>query len=78
MKSNQKLTVLFWHRKSKADASGMAPIICRISIDGSEAEFSIGKKVSSGHWDTEAKKAKGGSEARSINKRIIQISADLE
>lgn len=78
MKSNQKLTVLFWHRKSKADAIGMAPIICRISIDGSDAEFSIGKKVSSEHWDTEAKKAKGGSEARSINKRIIQISADLE
>ncbi len=46
MKSNQKLTVLFWHRKSKADANGLAPIICRISIDGSEAEFSIGKKVS--------------------------------
>jgi len=53
MKSNQKLTVLFWHRKSKADASGMSLINCRISIDGSEAEFSVGKKVSSGHWDTE-------------------------
>lgn len=78
MKSNQKLTVLFWHRKSKADANGLAPIICRISIDGSEAEFSIGKKVSIGHWDTEAKKAKGGAEARIINKRITQISADLE
>lgn len=78
MKSNQKLTVLFWHRKSKADASGMAPIICRISIDGAEAEFSIGRKVRAKQWDTEAKKAKGGAEARSINKRIIQISSDLE
>ena len=36
MKSNQKLSVLFWHRKSKVDANGYAPIICRISIDGED------------------------------------------
>lgn len=45
MKSNQKMTLLFWHCKSKADGNGNAPIICRISIDDEEEELSIGRKV---------------------------------
>jgi len=46
MKNHQKLTLLFWHRKSKADAKGNAPIICRISIEGEESEeLAIGKKM---------------------------------
>ena len=45
MKSNQTLTILFWHRKSKADTKGFAPIICRISLDGLHEEFSIARKV---------------------------------
>jgi uncharacterized membrane protein len=45
MKSNQTLKVLFWHRKSKADSRGLTPIICRISIDGEDAEFSTTLKA---------------------------------
>jgi len=78
MKSNQKLTVLFWHRKSKADASGHAPIICRISIDGNDEEFSIGRKASLKDWDAESKKVTGGLEYKKTNLKIAQISADLE
>jgi len=78
MKSNQKLTLLFWHRKSKADAMGYAPVICRISIDGSEEEFPIGRKVRLNDWDTENKKAKGGLEAKKTNQKIAQVTADLE
>ncbi|WP_410429570.1 hypothetical protein [Pedobacter lusitanus] len=45
MKSNQNLSILFWHRKSKADINGYAPIICRISIDGKQTEFSIARRM---------------------------------
>ena len=45
MKNNQKLSVRFWHRKSKADETGSAPIMCCITVDTSNTEFSIGKKI---------------------------------
>jgi len=41
MKSNQKLALLFWHRKSKADKNGFAPVICRITIDDNSDPASI-------------------------------------
>lgn len=78
MKSNQTLSLLFWHRKSKADAMGYAPIICRISIDGLDAELSTGQKVHLEKWDLNAKKAMGGPEAKKINSKICQIQAALE
>ena len=60
MKNNQNLTLLFWHRKSKADAKGYAPVICRITIEGEEPEeLSIGRKVHLKDWDVENKWAKG-------------------
>ena len=78
MKSNQKLTLLFWHRKSKADNNGCAPIICRISIDGDEEEMSIGRKVHLNNWDAEKKKAFGGAEEKKTNQKIAQVTSDLE
>jgi site-specific recombinase XerD len=78
MKNHQKLTLLFWHRKSKADAKGNAPIICRISIEGEIfEELAIGKKVHLKNWDVEYKKAKGGSQEKATNQKINEISVDL-
>lgn len=78
MKSNQTLTILFWHRKSKADAKGFAPIICRISIDGMNEEFSIARKVHISNWNLSAKRATSCSDAKSINSTINRIQSDLE
>jgi len=78
MKNNQKLTVLFWHRKSKADETGSAPIICRITVDSSEAEFSIGKKIPAKNWNSKTKRVYGCLDAKLINSRINQIETDLE
>lgn len=78
MKSNQKLTILFWHRKSKADENGNAPIICRISIDGDEEEISLGKKVHQDNWDCVDKQARGGVEAKKTNSKIAEMTVDLE
>lgn len=78
MKNNQKLSILFWHRKSKADETGSAPIMCRITVDSSEAEFSIGKKIQAKYWNSKAKRAYGCQQAKQFNSRINQIETDLE
>lgn len=80
MKNHQKLTLLFWHRKSKADAKeGYAPVICRISIEGEESEeLAIGRKVHTANWDIKNKKAKGGFEAKKTNFKILEVTVDLE
>jgi site-specific recombinase XerD len=78
MKNNQHLTLLFWHRKSKADAKGYAPVICRITIEGEEPEeLSIGRKVHLNDWDVENKRAKGGSEGRKTNLKMNEVEVDL-
>ncbi|MCQ6958781.1 site-specific integrase [Mucilaginibacter aquariorum] len=78
MRNHQKLTLLFWHRKSKADGKGHAPVICRISIEGEEPEeIAIGMKVHSNNWDVENKKAKGGSHEKKVNLKISEITVDL-
>jgi len=78
MKSNQALTILFWHRKSKADSRGFAPIICRISIDGSNEEFSIAQKVHIDHWDINIKRVRTVANAKAINSNINRIQSNLE
>src|ERR1700761_1950561 len=79
MKSNQKLTLLFWHRKSKADAKGFAPVICRITVDGDDEELSIDRKVHLDCWDVENKKARGkGVDEKKTNLKISEVTVDLE
>lgn len=78
MKNHQKLTLLFWHRKSKADAKGYAPVICRISIEGEDPEeLAIGRKVHLNNWDVENKIAKGGSYEKKTNLKISEVTVDL-
>ncbi|MDQ7948917.1 MAG: Arm DNA-binding domain-containing protein, partial [Pedobacter sp.] len=78
MKSNQTLSILFWHRKSKADSNGYAPIICRLTIDGLEEEFSTAKKVVVDGWDVEAKKAVAGKDFKTVNSALDTIRISLE
>ena len=79
MKNHQKLTLLFWHRKSKADKKGYAPVICRISMDGEpEAELATSKKVHLDEWCRDNKKARGNSTyARETNLKISEMAVDL-
>jgi site-specific recombinase XerD len=78
MKNHQNLTLLFWHRKSKPDAKGFAPVICRISIEGEVSEeLAIGMKVHLKDWDVENKKAKSGSHGKKVNLKISEVAVDL-
>lgn len=78
MKSNQTLKILFWHRKSKADSKGFAPIICRISIDGNDEEFSTAQKVHFDSWDVKTKKVIKSHNSKKINSIIANIENTLE
>lgn len=78
MKSNQTLKVLFWHRKSKADSKGFAPIICRISIDAKDVEFSTAQKVHIDCWDVETKKVIMSADAKKINMALNHVESSLE
>jgi len=78
MKSDQKLTLLFWNRKSKPNSNGSTPIYCRISINGSDQELSTGRKVQPDEWDMETKRAKGYPDGKRTNQKLNQITTDLE
>ena len=78
MKNHQYLALLFWHRKSKQDKKGYAPIICRLSIGGQQPEeLSIGRKVRLDDWDVKNKKAIGGIDWQKTNLKIREVEVDL-
>ena len=73
MKSNQKLSILFWLFKAKATKDGKAPIYVRITVDGLDDEISLGKKVHPDDWCNQTKKVTApGMEAKLINIAIDQ------
>lgn len=79
MKSNQKLFVMFWLKKSKATSDGSAPIYARITIDGLSDEISTGKKAHPDYWDTENKiVTQPGADTKKINQKIKQVETDLD
>lgn len=69
---------MFWHRKRKAVTNGYAPIICRITIEGLEEEFSTAKKVHLDGCDIENKKTVSGSNFKTVNSELKTIKFNLE
>lgn len=79
MKSNQKLSTLFWVRKSKATKDRRAPLYARISIDGKDEEISLERKVHVDHWDVKNKKdTEDCLEARETNLKMMEAEVILE
>jgi site-specific recombinase XerD len=66
-----KVSILFYAKRAKANASGLVPIYTRITIDGKRIELSTNRFVEISRWSTEAGKMKGTSEeSRSINNHL--------
>jgi len=66
-----KVSILFYAKRAKANANGLVPIYTRITIDGKRIELSTHRFVEISKWSTEAGKMKGTSEeARSINNHL--------
>jgi site-specific recombinase XerD len=79
MKSNQKLAIMFWLRKSKSTKDGMAPIYARITIDGKDENISLSRKANPQFWDSKLKRVtESSAEARATNLKIGLVENDLE
>ena len=69
--------VLFFVNRSK-EKNGIVPIMGRVTINGTQAQFSCKYSVAVEQWDTKANKVKGKSkEARDINFALDNIKAQI-
>lgn len=69
--------VLFYVNGSK-EKNGIVPIMGRVTINGSVAQFSCKLTIAKGLWDAKGNRAKGKSkEARDINLALYNIKAQI-
>lgn len=73
-----KITLHFYPRETKTNASGQTPIYIRLTIDGERTEFSSKKFIEKGKWSSELAKMKGTTEeARSINSYLDMMRSKV-
>ena len=71
-------SLLFYLRKSKANAMDFAPIYLRITVNGKRAELSINRTVQTQKWDSARGRVKGNtSEVKSINSYIDIVRSKI-
>ena len=69
--------VLFYVNSSK-EKNGIVPVMGRVTINGSVAQFSCKQTISKGLWDAKGNRAKGKSkEARDVNLALDNIKAQI-
>ena len=69
--------VLFYVNGSK-EKNGIVPIMGRVTINGSVAQFSCKRTIPKALWDAKGNRAKGkSSEAREINLALDNIKAQI-
>ena len=69
--------ILFFVNRSKKK-NGIVPIMGRVTINGTQAQFSCKYSIAAELWDTKANKVKGKSkEARDINYALDNIKAQI-
>lgn len=71
------MKILFWVARSKKDASGKAPIYCRITINGQRAEIATGIIVKPIDFDTAKKRVKNNALADDYNKSLEKLTYTL-
>lgn len=75
---NTTITILFYLKRAKANAQGLAPIFQRITIEGKRLESSTGKYINPEKWSTEMSKMKGSSEeTRTVNSHLEMLRAKV-
>jgi site-specific recombinase XerD len=77
MKTNQTFSVNYWLYKSKTK-NGLAPIYCRITINGVRTEISVKRNIDPTKWNSIAGIVKGNSEeARTINHYLEIFKSEI-
>ena len=70
--------ILFYLNTSKRKKSGFCPVIGRITVDGSIAQFSLKEDILPVHWDSKKGRAKGKSrEQIELNRKIDQTEQHI-
>lgn len=74
----QRVSILFYLKKSKQNKKGQVPIYLRVTIDGKRSELTTGQKIPPELWSTAKSKAKGNSEdAKNINERLKLLESKI-
>jgi site-specific recombinase XerD len=75
---DNSISILFYLKRVKVNAQGLAPIFQRITINGRRLENSSGKFVEPDKWHSEMSKMRGTSEeARSINGHLENLKSKI-
>ena len=75
---NATISILFYLKRAKANAQGLAPIFQRITINGKRLDNSTGKFVDPSKWHPEMSKMRGNSEeARLINAHLDNLRTKI-
>ena len=75
---NATISILFYLKRAKANAQGLAPIFQRITINGKRLDNSTGKFVDPSKWHPEMSKMRGNSEeARLINGHLDNLRTKI-
>ena len=75
---NATISILFYLKRAKANAQGLAPIFQRITINGRRLDNSTGKFVDPTKWHPEMSKMRGNSEeARLINGHLDNLRTKI-
>lgn len=72
------ISILFYLKRVKVNAQGLAPIFQRITINGRRLDNSTGKFIDPDKWHPGMSKMKGTSEeARSINGHLDNLRSKI-
>ena len=75
---NATISILFYLKRAKANAQGLAPIFQRITINGRRLDNSTGKFIDPSKWHPEMSKMRGNSEeARLINGHLDNLRTKI-
>jgi hypothetical protein len=75
--SRSTFSVLFYANKSKLK-NGIVPIMGRVTINGTQSQFSCKQSIPLDLWDVKGNRAKGRSrEALQLNRDLDSIKAQL-
>jgi hypothetical protein len=71
--------VLFYLKKNNLNMDGKAPVMARITIDGTISQFSCKASVNPDLWDTKSNRAAGRSDrARQLNNLLDEVKAGTD
>jgi site-specific recombinase XerD len=74
----KNFNILFYIRKDKADSQGIAPIYCRITVDGKRSELAIKRDIHISKWDSSKNYVKGHSEeVKTMNAYIDSVRSKI-